>query len=130
MARASVNKIGKAAQEMGVPVTACVVDANGALVLLERMDNAIPVSLEMAQRKAVTAALIGQATGDLMPLVQPGQPLFGLTSAAGGKFVALGGGVPVTRGGAVVAGVGVSGGTIEQDSYLAQTGADAYLANE
>lgn len=125
VAKNCVNAIQHEAQQMGVPVTACVVDATGALILLERMDDAIPVSLEMAQNKARTAALIGQSTSALAGLVQPGQPLYGLTHASGGKFVALGGGVPIAREGRVIAGVGVSGGTVEQDVHLAEAGAQA-----
>jgi len=123
IAKRCTHAIRESAREMGVPVTACVVDSTGALVLLERMDRAIPVSVDMAQRKAVTAALMGQPTGELAALVQPGQPLFGLTHVAAGRFVAFGGGVPMTHEGALVGGVGVSGGSIEQDAQLAQIGA-------
>ena len=108
---------------MGVPVTACVVDSTGAVVLLERMDKAIPVSVDMAQRKAATAALMGQSTVQLTALVQPGQPLFGLTSVDGGRFVAFGGGVPLMHEGVLIGGVGVSGGSIDQDAQLAEIGA-------
>jgi uncharacterized protein GlcG (DUF336 family) len=89
------------------------------------MDNAIPISVDMAQRKAVTAALVGVSTGELATLTQPGQPLWGLTQANGGKYVALGGGVPVKLDGKVIGAVGVSGGSVEQDVMLATAGAKA-----
>jgi uncharacterized protein GlcG (DUF336 family) len=54
-------------------------------------------------------------TADLLPLVQPGQELFPLATVSGGKYCAMGGGAPVTNEGEVVAGVGVSGGTVGQD---------------
>src|SRR6266851_743768 len=108
-AKESVERVRAEANKIGVPVTACVVDENGTLVLFERMDNAIPISIDMAQRKAVTAALVGVSTGELATLTQPGQPLWGLTQANGGKYVALGGGVPVKLDGKVIGAVGVSG---------------------
>ena len=59
-------------------------------------------------------------TEEMTPLVQPGQPLYTLTSVAGGRYVALGGGVPLLAGEEVVAGVGVSGGTTEQDISIVE----------
>jgi len=44
-----------------------------------------------------------------------GQPLYPLSMVSGGKYCAMGGGVPLTRDGEVVAGVGVSGGTVDDD---------------
>jgi uncharacterized protein GlcG (DUF336 family) len=54
-------------------------------------------------------------TADLLALVQPGQPLYVLPSVAGGRFCPMGGGAPLTDNGRIMAGIGVSGGTAEQD---------------
>jgi uncharacterized protein GlcG (DUF336 family) len=62
-----------------------------------------------------TSALVGMRTADLLPLVQPGQDLFPLMTVAGGRYCAMGGGAPLSQEGERVAGVGVSGGTVEQD---------------
>ena len=43
-----------------------------------------------------------------------------LTSISGGRFVALGGGIPIEENSHVVAGFGVSGGTTEQDIEVAE----------
>jgi uncharacterized protein GlcG (DUF336 family) len=40
---------------------------------------------------------------------------------SGGRYSAMGGGVPLAREGEVVAGVGVSGGTTEQDIDIVET---------
>jgi uncharacterized protein GlcG (DUF336 family) len=98
-----------------VPVTVCVIDIHGNVVLTHRMKDAPTFSIEIAERKAYTSALVKMRTADLLPLVQPGQPLFPLIMLAGGRYCAIGGGVPLTDQGQVVAGVGVSGGTTEQD---------------
>jgi uncharacterized protein GlcG (DUF336 family) len=62
-----------------------------------------------------TSALLGVRTADLSPLVQPGQELFPLMGLSGGRFCSMGGGAPLTSDGQLVAGVGVSGGTVAQD---------------
>jgi uncharacterized protein GlcG (DUF336 family) len=68
-------------------------------------------SLELSERKAYTSALVGMRTADLVPLVQPGATLYPLLAVSGGRYSAMGGGVPLTTEGQVIAGVGVSGGT-------------------
>jgi uncharacterized protein GlcG (DUF336 family) len=103
------------ARRLSVPVTISVVDIHGNIVLKQRMPGAALISIEMSERKAYTSALLRMRTAELTPLVQPGQPLYTLTSVAGGRYVALGGGVPLRDGEECVAGVGVSGGTTEQD---------------
>jgi len=46
--------------------------------------------------------------------VQPGQPLYPLIMVSGGRYSAMGGGVPLSNEGEVVAGVGVSGDQLLQ----------------
>jgi uncharacterized protein GlcG (DUF336 family) len=82
----------------------------------------VAFSLELAERKAYTSALVGVRTADLVPLVQPGRDLYPLLAVSGGRFSAIGGGVPVTSEGQVVAGVGVNGGTTEQDIAIVENG--------
>jgi uncharacterized protein GlcG (DUF336 family) len=84
------------------------------------MSGAPAFSLELAERKAYTSALVGMRTADLVPLVQPGEDLHPLFTVSGGRYTAMGGGVPVTSEGRVVAGVGVSGGTTEQDIAIVE----------
>jgi len=54
-------------------------------------------------------------TKDITPLAQPGERMYTITSVAGGRFVAFRGGAPLHEGGEMVAGVGVSGATTEED---------------
>jgi uncharacterized protein GlcG (DUF336 family) len=98
-----------------VPVAVCVMDIHGNVILKHRMSGAPAFSLEISERKAYTSALVGQRTADLSPMVQPGQDLFALMGLSGGRFCSMGGGAPLTSDGELVAGVGVSGGSVEQD---------------
>jgi uncharacterized protein GlcG (DUF336 family) len=103
-----------------VPVAVCVIDVHGNLVLHHRMSGAPVFSIGLSERKAYTSALVGIRTADLLPMVQPGQPLFPLMSQ--GQYCAMGGGAPVTSEGQVIAGVGVSGGSVEQDVAILEAG--------
>jgi uncharacterized protein GlcG (DUF336 family) len=103
-----------------VPVSVCVIDIHGNIVLLHRMNGAPAFSMEISERKAYTSALVGIRTSELLPMTQPGQPLFPLATVAGGKYCAMGGGVPVNREDVLVAGIGVSGGTVEQDTSIVE----------
>jgi uncharacterized protein GlcG (DUF336 family) len=104
-----------------VPVAVCVIDIHGNVVLMHRMSGAPTFSIELSERKAYTSALIGLRTADLSPLVQPGQELFALMGLSGGRFCSMGGGVPLTSEGQLVAGVGVSGGTVAQDVSILES---------
>jgi uncharacterized protein GlcG (DUF336 family) len=106
--------------KQNVPVAVTVIDTHGNVVLTHRMTGAPAFSLELAERKAYTSALIRMRTTDLVPLVQPGAELYPLLAVSGGRYSAMGGGVPVTSEGEVIAGVGVSGGTTEQDIAIVE----------
>jgi len=120
IAKSAAERVEAASVANKVPVAVCVVDVHGNVVLQHRMAGAHLFSIELSERKAYTSALVGMRTTDLLPLVQPGQPLFPLSTVAGGRFCAMGGGVPLTSEGQVVAGVGVSGGTVEQDVAIVE----------
>jgi uncharacterized protein GlcG (DUF336 family) len=53
-----------------VPVAVTVIDIHGNVVLTHRMTGAPAFSLELAERKAYTSALIGFRTADLVPLAR------------------------------------------------------------
>ena len=106
--------------KQNVPVAVTVIDIHGNVVLTHRMTGAPAFSLDLAERKAYTSALVGMRTADLVPLVQPGAALYPLLAVSGGRYSAIGGGVPLTSEDQVIAGVGVSGGTTEQDIAIVE----------
>ena len=119
-AKALAERVEAEATKANVPVAVCITDIHGNLVLQHRMNGAPAFSLEISDRKAYTSALVGMRTADILALVQPGQPLYALTTVGGGRFCPMGGGVPLTKQGKVFAGVGVSGGTAEQDVAIVE----------
>jgi uncharacterized protein GlcG (DUF336 family) len=120
LAKDLANRVEAEATKVRVPASVCVIDIHGNIVLLHRMNGAPAFSMEISERKAYTSALVGIRTAELLPMTQPGQPLFPLATVSGGKYCAMGGGVPVKRDGALVAGIGVSGGTVEQDTSIVE----------
>jgi uncharacterized protein GlcG (DUF336 family) len=120
LAKDLADRVEAEARKAKVPVSVCVIDIHGNSVLLHRMNGAPAFSMEISERKAYTSALVGIRTSELLPLVQPGQPLFALGTVSGGRYCAMGGGVPVKTEGAVIAGIGVSGGTVEQDVAIVE----------
>ncbi|MBI4777143.1 MAG: heme-binding protein [Deltaproteobacteria bacterium] len=110
----------KKALEINVPMVIAVVDAGGNAVVFQRMDKALLVSIDIALNKAYTAAAVKLPTHELGVLAQPGQPLFGIHNADGGRIVIFGGGFPLKRVDEIVGGIGVSGGSVEQDISCAK----------
>lgn len=125
-ARMTEAAVGRAA-ELGAVVSAAVVDSGGHLVHFQRMDRAEIAGPTLAVDKAFTAVAHRIATADLGPLAAPGGELAGLPANGGGRYVVFGGGLPCWAGdpdldGVVVGGIGVSGGTAEQDVACAEAG--------
>ena len=110
----------KKATEIGVPMVIAVVDAGGNLVALQRMGQALLVSIDIAINKAYTAVAVKIPTHELAKVAQPGQPLFGIHNADGGRIVIFGGGFPLKLNNEIIGGIGVSGGSVEEDIQCAE----------
>ena len=111
------------AKRIGVRAVVCVSDAAGNPKLVKSMDDAYLASYDIAVNKAYTVVALKMSTMTLKPLAQPGQSLYGIQFTNGGKIVIFGGGDPLTDGrGAIVGGLGVSGGSEEQDAALSLYG--------
>jgi len=106
--------------EIGRAGTIAIVDFGGDLLFLERPDRQSPNSVEVATRKAMTAAFRERSSSSLEARVKdrPGWLMFpnGLPMA---------GGIPLFAEGECVGGVAVSG-IAEDDEVVAQYGAEAF----
>lgn len=121
-ARAIVAAAEKRAEEIGQPMNIAVVDAGGNLITHTRQDGAWIGSIDISINKAWTSRAFDIQTKDLGDNSQPTQQFFGIHTTNGGKVTVFAGGVPLTREGVVVGGLGVSGGSGEQDQTVAEAG--------
>ncbi len=118
----------KKSKEIGVPMVIAVVDGGGNLVAQQRMDGAILASIDISRNKAYTAVAVKVSTNDLAGVTQSGQTLFGLHTTDGGRIVIFGGGIPLTRNDEIIGGIGVSGGSVEEDVQCATAGVEKFEA--
>ena len=117
-----IDGVLKKASEMGVNAVAAVYNEGARPVSVKCMDNSYIASYDIAVNKAYTAVSLKMATKELKTLAQPNAPLYGIQFTNDNKIVVFGGGVPLKYAGKVIGGIGVSGGTEEQDTYLADFG--------
>lgn len=117
-AAALASLAGEVAQEYEVAIVFSLVDAVGQQRYFFSMDNALLVSHKLAQEKAWTAVALRMATHELARQVQPGTALYGLQHEEG--ICCLGGGLPCWSQGRLLGGIGISGGSVEQDIAIAR----------
>ena len=86
---------------------------------LLRDDDAFIASINVAQNKAYTSVSLKMPTANLAELSKPGDSLYGIQHQDS-RLVMFGGGIPLVRNQVIVGGFGVSGGTLEQDTALAE----------
>ena len=121
------EKVIAAAQQkatgMGLNITVAVVDAGGHLVALQRMDAANPMSPMIALGKAVGAAMFRRDGAWLLSTANERPAFWNAVKDMAGKAIVPGpGSLPITRAGAVVGAVGVSGAKPEEDLACAEAG--------
>lgn len=110
------------ANELGVPMVIAVVDESAQLKAYLRMDGSLLASVHVSQSKAVTAVGFGLATDQWYSAIENDPPLLhGVTAIP--NFMMIGGGIPLVGDGAIVGAIGVSGGSYQQDTEVAQAGA-------
>jgi uncharacterized protein GlcG (DUF336 family) len=121
-AQAMIAAAEKKAAEIKLPMNIAVVDSGGNLVAFGRMNGSILVSIGISIDKAWTAAAVKIPTNVLSTVSQPGQSLYGINTTNNGRVVLFGGGFPIKAKDMIIGGIGVSGGSVEQDMEVAQAG--------
>ena len=114
-------------REIGVDMDIAVVDDGGHLLAFIRMDGARLTSIDVSINKAFTAACARRATHEYAAIAGAGGPAFGMHASNQGRFMIVGGGLPIFFQGAIVGGVGCSSGSAEQDREVAQAGIDRLM---
>jgi uncharacterized protein GlcG (DUF336 family) len=114
LAQKMVDKAVEKAVELGITVNIAIVDQGGNLKAFCRMDGAPLLSIQIAQNKAYTAAAFGIPTHQWYDLIKD-EPSLRLGIVHTEKLVIFGGGYPIFDGNDLAGGIGVSGGSEEED---------------
>jgi uncharacterized protein GlcG (DUF336 family) len=108
----------------GFQVSVAVVDRAGVTQVLLRDRYAGPHTVKMAADKAWTAVSFRTSTTDIARATQPGSPQSGIRNRP--RVAAVGGGIVIEGGGALLGGLGVSGAPRgEADEACARAGTAA-----
>lgn len=113
------------AVKQGVPMNITIVDAGGNLKAFYRMDGAFLGSVDVSMKKARTARMFNMSTAQLGAASQPGQELFGIEVTNGGLVIFGGGELLKDKNGVIVGAIGVSGGSVQEDTNVARAGVEA-----
>jgi len=123
--RAAHEAVGAAAQHadsLGIRINVAVVDTGGNLAAFLRMPGAFLHSIDIAIDKAYTAASFGLPTSQWHAALQQHSEAVREGIVRRPRFVGFGGGLPLQEAGQRLGGIGVSGGSEEQDEACAQAG--------
>jgi uncharacterized protein GlcG (DUF336 family) len=120
LAQRMIGAAEEKARAMGHAFVIAIVDESGVLKAFSRMDGAPLLSVQVAEDKAYTAAGFSMATDAWHDFIKDDPPLAAGATTGIDRLVVFGGGYPISVGGRVVGGVGVSGGHYSQDMEVAQ----------
>ncbi|MFZ2122997.1 MAG: heme-binding protein [Rhodoferax sp.] len=122
---AAITAVGAAAQHadsLGIRINVAVADTGGNLAAFLRMPGAFLHSIDIAIDKAYTAASFGLPTSQWHAALQQHSEAVREGIVRRPRFVGFGGGLPLQEAGQRLGGIGVSGGSEEQDEACAQAG--------
>jgi uncharacterized protein GlcG (DUF336 family) len=126
-ARAIIVAAEARAVAIGVAVNVALLDAGAHLKAFSRMDGAVLGSIDVAIRKARTAALFQTTSEAVWDYCRPGAPAHALEHTNGGLAPFAGGLILTGAAGEVLGAVGVSGAAVPQDLEIATAAAAALL---
>ncbi|MEM6479038.1 MAG: heme-binding protein [Pseudomonadota bacterium] len=124
-ARAIISKTRAKGKEMGLkPLSVVVLDEGGHVIAFEREDGAAPGRFAIAHGKAYGAAMLGMAgTAQMARAEQQAYFMNAVNGVYGGQVVPVPGGVIVRDARSkIVACVGVTGDTSDNDAAAAKAG--------
>ena len=107
------------AQEIGVPMAVAIVDESGVIKGFARMEGNGLASVELVQAKAFTSVAFRAPTHVLAERNQ-GDPSRVASLPNFERVTLLAGGYPIRSGNAIVGGIGVGGGSPQQDMEVAE----------
>lgn len=107
------------ARQLKINIAVAILDTGGNLASFQRMNGTQLASSGLARNKAYSAVAFQRPSRDMFDVSQPGQPGYAL-QGVDRRYVFAGGGIPIVIDGEIVGGVGVSGGTADEDQQCAE----------
>lgn len=104
------------AEKVGVKISVAIVNTELNLVAFARGDGATPHSIETSRKKAQTAASTGKVTGWMNQELAITLPM-----GTNNLLTNIPGGMPLKFDQLLVGGIGIAGGTVEQDASIVAT---------
>lgn len=106
-------------KEIGIDISFAVYDENGLPRVYRRYGEALVLSITLVPGKAYTAAVTQCKTKDVAKASAGGQPLMAIQTNDP-RITLVAGGYPLFVNGRIAGGIGVGGGTEEQDCAIAE----------
>lgn len=119
----SLNLSIDKAKAIGVNANIAILDTGGHLKTFFRMDDAFLGSIDIALGKAKTAMLFRMNSESVGEYLNPAMGTYGMINTSGG-LVGFRGGMPVKKDEQIIAYIGVSGGSPDQDFEIASAGSN------
>lgn len=117
------NKLCEAAlkksREIGIDISFAISDEHGLPRVFRRYGNALVLSITLVPGKAYTAAVTQCKTKDVAVCAAEGEALMAIQTNDP-KITLVAGGYPLFANGKIAGGIGVGGGTEEQDCEIAE----------
>lgn len=122
LAKKLIERIEEYSSSHGLNAVIAICGPDGNPIAVHVMDDAFLASFEIAMNKAYTSVAVKMSTQELSKLAQPGETFYGIDKADNGRMTIIGGGVPLKVSNRIIGGLGVSGGTAEEDNAIAEYG--------
>ena len=106
-------------KEVGIDISFAIYDENGLPRAYRRYGEALVLSITLVPGKAYTAAVTQCKTKDVASAAAEGQVLMAI-QANDPRITLVAGGYPLFVNGKITGGIGVGGGTEEQDCTIAE----------
>ncbi len=107
------------AKALKIPITISIVDMGGHLTALQRMEGASFFSIDVSQKKAVTASQLKAPTHILQDITQK-MPELEKAFAKNLSILTIAGGFPIIKDGKIIGGLGIAGGDFNQDKTIGE----------
>lgn len=106
-------------RELGVDISFAIYDADGLPKVYRRYGEALVLSITLVPGKAYTAAVTQSRTKDVAAAAAEGGSLMAIQTNDP-RITLVAGGYPLFAQGKIAGGIGVGGGTEEQDCRIAE----------